>query len=50
MEYLILQTNFKLRPLDEFMMRDIIGIESINVRRDMVKRLKKGKNKELNGM
>lgn len=32
------------------MMRDIIGIESINVRRDMVKRLKKGKNKELNGM
>ena len=43
MEYLILQTSFKEKLLDEFTLRDEVGVDNLAVRRDILKRLKKSK-------
>ncbi len=44
LEYMILQTYFKEVVLDEFMMRDEIGIKNKQIRDDILKRLRHGKN------
>jgi len=42
LEYMILQTYFKEVVLDEFMMRDEIGIKNKQIRDDILKRLRHG--------